>query len=67
MKKCFQRPRQIKSIYELQPLYETQVLSKSVYKYKAKEDNVLRSNSSSKVLRRKKSFIDKIPTNIFAI
>lgn len=67
-KKCFKKGRQIKSIKDLHPFNENKVLSKSKYKYKAdaKLNQSYRSRSSSCEQGRKKSIIDKIPTNIFA-
>jgi len=48
-------------------MYETQILFKSNYKYKANESKSIKSNKSTSSILRKKSIIDKIPTNIFAL
>jgi hypothetical protein len=64
MKRCFQKERSIKSIKDLEYLYESKILSKSKYRFKAEESSFQTINSNN--INKKKAFIDKIPTNILA-
>ena len=67
LKPCFQKGRQIKSIRELAPLYESKILSKSSYRFHCEESLNLTRNSSQSTYKNRKNFNDKAPKNLLAL
>lgn len=67
LKPCFQKGRQIKSIRELAPLYESKILSKSNYRFHCEDSLNITRNSSLSTYKNRKNFNDKTPKNILAL